>query len=201
MANTVPLSLIWVPITTPTAALDLNQLGNIIAKQLSGSLDQAGVSFFLSGTTNPTTDQGLFYNTVAKMFFIWDTVSAGYVPMGGSKIGDVIPTFLSGDNVTQGLVVLDGRSIVSIPGLSTRQQTALTTLFGTSLPTIGFLGAMTGIPTNGSIGGITVPTDTVANLADAVTQLRNKTESLRDAVAGVGSPSTEIYAKVFCGYP
>ena len=231
----IPLSLSWNPITTKFSAADINQFGQLFVKQVAGELDQASITSFASGSVNPDTNQGLFYNTTAQMFMVWDVAAARYKPMNGYTVGDTKQSFKTGDEISTGWVQLDGRQITNVPGISTSQRASLIELFPTGqLPVLTNTGSLLGLPANGAIAGISIPDidpangvignlpigttysqgevtaikdgaetlrDSTDGLAESVRKLRDKTEAIRDALAGTGAPSSVAVFKVFCGYP
>lgn len=190
---TVPLALTWTPITVPVNALDINQLGIVLCKQISGKIDSSGQTTLYTGTVNPATDVGLFFNTTANLLMVWDGSVGKYVPMTGNKVGDTKDSFVQADDVNSGWIVCDGRAISAIPGISTSQRASLQALFGTTLPVINAIRQLTGLPANGTIAGISVPTTAPAEGAFAgisisgtyasseVSEIRDDSELLRNS--------------------
>ena len=214
---------------SPSGKTNIDQLMVYFVKYIGASIS-ASVSWFLTGTVDPNSNQGVFFNTAQDVFKSWDNSVGRYTPIGAPPVGQVIDTFVGGDEASNGYVLLDGRSISAITGLSTAQVTALTGLFGVggAVPNIpvfrGFNtapanGAFSGIdfpdvaPANGVIGGcVDVATlapaaETLRDSTDTInTQtktLRNTSETLLNAVnAAAGLNATNpIYKKVFVGYP
>lgn len=150
MSNiSIPITLAWSPVAVDVQYTTLNELGTLLQSQLSGTVTDS-VSFFLSGATPPTTDQGvIFYNTATGQFMAWSDSAGAYVVVSdGTQVGDVKFNYNSADEVSTGWVLASGsRTIDSITALSTNQNLAAHTLFGA--------GALIQIP------NITAPTSTV----------------------------------------
>lgn len=204
----VPLSLSWIPITTKFSAADINQFGQLFVKQVAGELDQASSTSFISGSSNPDTNQGLFYNTTAQMFMVWDIAAARYKPMNGYAIGDTKQSFKTGDEISGGWVQLDGRQITAVPGLSTSQRASLIELFASGqLPVLTNTGSLLGLPANGAITGISIPdidpaNGGIGNLAigatysqSEVTALKDGAETLRDSTDGLAESVRQLRDK------
>lgn len=139
MSNTaIPITLAWSPLAVDVQYANLNELGTILQAQLSGTVTE-NVSFFLTGTTAPTTNQNaLFYNTSTGYFYAWSNSAGAYVVTGvNTAVGDVLFNSTGGDEILRGYFVADGRTIANIPGIYANQITALSTYYGgTTLPTI-----------------------------------------------------------------
>lgn len=155
----IPLSLSWQPLGVGVQGLTLDQLGEIIAEQLVGSIS-ATVSFYAQGPSTPTqfvTEQ--FFNTSNNVWYGWNTASAKYLPSTQFQIGQVVNTYNQGDNVNQGWITCNGRPLTSIANISATQLAVLQSLFGVggNLPNITPLSGLTGLPQNGSFSGITNP--------------------------------------------
>ena len=189
----VPLSLTWTNLTTPVNALDINQLGIIMCRQIAGQVDMAGQATVLTGTVNPDKNVGIFFNTAAQQFMVWDSVTGKYVPMSGVRVGDTKDTYIANDEIPYGWILLDGRTIATIPGISSTQRAVLVQLFGTTLPVVNSIRQISGLPANGTISGISVPATAPAdgvigalpvsgtyNQAE-VEDIRDDTEVLRDS--------------------
>lgn len=147
MAQNIPLNLQATPAPDTVSYVTFNQLMQLVAQYLTASINTA-VSFFLTGTTDPVVDQGvIFYNTAQGYFKAWSTAAGSYVVTGVTiRPGDLVQDYLAGDELSRGLVLLDGRVINNIVTLSANQNAALHTLFGAGagqvIPTI----AATGTP-------------------------------------------------------
>lgn len=138
MSNqTIPIVLTWGPVAPGTQAADINQLGTLLAAQLSGAI-RADVSFVTIVLNDPTTYQGaLIYNSTQRVFKAWDTASGSYIALTQFAVGDVKNTFVGTDTVATGWVILNGRTISAVPGLTQNQITNLTVLFPAgTLPTV-----------------------------------------------------------------
>lgn len=206
--QTIPITLTWGPVSASFTAADINELGTLLAKQLAGSI-RADVSFILPTLNDPTTfTTQLIFNTTQGVFKSWSTTSGKYVPVTDSQIGDVKNTFVGVDTLATGWVILNGRSIAAIPGLSLQQQTVLETFFGVggSLPTV-IPQNIAGLPVVGSFSGIVTPAVLpAAGIIGAlpigatydqgeVTTLRDDTEILRTSTAAVETQAAAIQAK------
>ena len=136
----IPITIVATPVTTPVRAVDINQLLEIIAAQLAGEVD-GSFAGLPQGNTNPSYDQGLFYNTAQKLFYVWSQDQGKYIPMVvGPRLGDTKLTYVAGDELALGFVKLDGRAPANVTGASASQVANLTTLFGATLPTQANLG-------------------------------------------------------------
>lgn len=225
MATNIPIKLV----ASPSGKTNIDQLMVYFVKYIGASIS-ANVNWFITGTVDPNSSQGLFFNTAQNVFKSWSNGLGKYVPIGAHVVGTVIDTFVGGDEPSLGYVLLDGRSINAITGISTAQKTALESLFsvGGAVPNIpvfrGFNtapadGAFSGIdfpdvaPANGVIGGCV----DVATLAPATETLRDSTDTLNtqtktvrntaetllvavNSAAGLNA-TNPIYKKVFVGYP
>ena len=136
--QSIPISLTASPIPTSIKVTTPTELLALFTQYVSGSIS-ADVSFFLSGSTPPDTDEGvIFYSTTLGLFMAWSTAAGQYVPTGlNLRVGDTLMNFTAGDEISRGYFVCDGRTIATIPGISPNQATALATYFGTpTLPTV-----------------------------------------------------------------
>lgn len=136
----LPIAFTYTPVSGPVRALDINQLLALIASQLVGEVDSA-----FAGLSQldfiPTVRQGLIFHTPSQLFYVWDDTAGKYVPLTQPlAFGDVKLSFVAGDEPAEGFVVLDGRTISGIAGLASYQLSALTSLFGTTLPNLLPLG-------------------------------------------------------------
>lgn len=197
MNQTVPITLSWGPVSVDIRALNINQLGELIAAQLAGAI-RADVSFYLEVLFDPTNFvTNLIYNSTQQVWKAWNQSTGKYVALTQYQIGDVKNTFVGEDQLQVGWVILDGRAFTAIPGLSTTQLATLQTLFGgTNLPTVtptntanlpgaaAFSGipAATVLPADGVIGALPI---SAAYDQTEVTNLRDATETLRDSTAAV----------------
>ena len=139
MANqTVPITLQWAPTVADVTALDINQLGTLIADQLSGTI-RADVQFFQIVLFDPTTfTSQLIFNIPQNVWKSWNQSAGRYRPVTQYANGDIKYSFVNADDVANGWVVVDGRAISAIQGLAFTQLQVLETFFGTggSLPTV-----------------------------------------------------------------
>lgn len=157
--QTIPITLQPVPVPVGISYATINDLLTIVAKYLSAQIE-SNVTFIQEFATNPSTFQGdLIFNTTTGLWMRWDIGTASYVPLTAFAFGDTKNTFVSGDDVTGGWIVCDGRKISAIQGISQNQAAILQTLFGVdgSLPTLTPLQSLSGLPTNGAFSNITNP--------------------------------------------
>lgn len=128
--QTIPLTLSWGPVATDVRAEDINQLGKLIARQLAASL-RADVTFIPVLTNDPATNEGqLIFNVTQNIFKSWDVVAGDYRAVSSFAIGDVKNTFVGVDAISTGWIILNGRKISDISGLSGSQVATLQSLFG-----------------------------------------------------------------------
>lgn len=209
MANqTIPITLSWGTVSADVSALDINQLGTLIAQQLSGAL-RADVTFILTVLSDPTTFQTtLIYNSTQGVFKAWNTDAGAYVPLTPFIIGDVKQTFVGTDQLSVGWVVLNGRLISAIPGLTTAQQAVLEGFFGVAgnLPDL-VPANISNLPAADSFSGITKPTVLPAEYVFAslpvsgtydaaeVQAITCNAEILRSTVAEIEFQASEIQDK------
>jgi hypothetical protein len=193
-----------------------------------GSISQ-DVGFFSYAQADPgifTTV--LFFNQAAGLWKYWDTGSGKYLPVTQLRVGDQKVSYSLGDEVLNGWIVLNGRSIDSVTGISQTQKLALQSIFGAggNLPDVTALTGLNNVPPNGTFAGIANPdtqpvkgvigglTADLCNLATNTETLRNSTAALQTSIGQTltqaeavinslnGSPAdTKAQVKVFCGYP
>lgn len=141
--TSIPIKLTAQPAPVGITAANFNQLLTNICAYISAAI-QANVSFFQTFASPPATYQGdLIFVTGIENFMVWSTASGQYIPLNQIPIGGVLqqaviygtPSF---DDLQDGFVYLNGRSISSIIGLSATQLANLNALFpnGGSLPNI-----------------------------------------------------------------
>ncbi len=139
MASTIPIILTALPVPTGIQATDFNQLLALVAKYLQGSISTS-VSFFLQGSNFPLSDQGIFYNQTTHQFGAWNASLGRYVPLTTLVVGDAKPSYVGGDDPVNGWIVLNGRNVNEVAGITQFQKANLETLFGVSgiMPTQTF---------------------------------------------------------------
>ena len=205
MAQTIPISLTPLPTPTGIEYSTIDQLLTIIANYLSGQIS-TDVSFFTQSASDPTSYvTALVYNTSQNVFKGWDTGTGSYLPITPFQYGDVKNSFVAGDEVSNGWLELNGRTITSIQGLSLRQGQVLAQLFPAgTLPTVTPLQNLSGLPQNTSFSGINIPSiappqNQIGNLpfsGSYVTiesqNLAQNTETLRDSTATLNTAVTSI---------
>lgn len=198
--QTIPITLTWGAAQASLSDLDLNQLGTLIAQQMSAAM-RADVTFIPQLIADPTTFQGqLIFNIVQRIFKGWDAGTGTYKAVTSYAIGDTKVSFVGNDTISTGWVVLNGRLISSITGITGAQQTALESIFGVggSLPTV-IPQNISGLPPVNAFGNIAWPAIvpsaaviapglpfTAPNPSDVEVQaLADQTEFLRDTVNNV----------------
>src|SRR5580700_4829719 len=154
----IPIVLTPLPAPADFQAMNWDQLIALVCQYIQGSIS-ASVSFFNQGATPPTSNQGIFFNTLDNRFENWDTNQGAYIPISERQVGEIYPSFVGGDDIPNGLIVLDGRSIGSITGLSQQQLTNLQTLFGAnaSIPRLSSPPSFSGLPANGTFSALNNP--------------------------------------------
>lgn len=207
MPAPVPIQLTPVPVPGGTNPTDINQLIALICKYISGSISES-VSFFVQGSNWPLSDNGIYFNSSIGRFGTWDSGLGKYIPISDRTVGEILPTFVSGDDVANGLIVLDGRNINTILSISQSQKSNLETLFGAnnSIPSYKFFGALSNLPGVGSFSDIVVnafapQSGTIGNLtiSGAYTQseiqaLRANTETTLESAIALQTVVTQIQA-------
>lgn len=206
MSQTIPIKLSGVPVPVGVSYADINQLITILCQYMAGQI-QDDVTFVLTGAADPTQMVTLlFFNTSQGVWKYWDTNSGRYLAVTQFQPGDTKTSFVAGDEIQQGWVLLDGRKISAIQGLSQNQSAILQTIFGVdgSLPNTAPLTGLNGLPANGAVSGVPVtdiappkgqiaalpfgasydPTQSQALASNAET-LRNSAGSLKDSVVAI----------------
>lgn len=197
--QTIPITLTATAVPVGISYSDINQLLQIVARYTAAQISD-DVTFVQVGAADPTQFVTLlFFNTSQGVWKYWDTGLGRYVAVTQFQPGDTKTTFLAGDQIQQGWVVLDGRAISAIQGISQNQAQVLTTLFGIggSLPTVTPLTNLQGLPATGAISGIPVsdtqpPKGQIAALPFGATYdpaqsqaLATNTETLRTSEASL----------------
>jgi len=217
MATTIPITLTTLPVPVGIQALNINQLFQLWTNYVEASIDNSGFSFFLQGAIDPSTDVGLFFNTAANKFKVWNSSSGRYLPITDLQIGDSKISFVGGDELSSGWVVCDGRAISNIVGLSQIQKGNLQSLFGTTgnIPTLAAQAGITGLPAVTTASSIAFPDITPANnvigslpfsaaytateseaLRDDTETLRDATQTLTDGVKNLQTVTTQFLSAV-----
>lgn len=192
----IPINLAPLPVSPGMKILNLNQMLSMVASHLEASITASNISFFITSTVDPQSDQGLVFNSSQNLFKRWDGENGKYVPIAPISVGDSKLSFISGDDVTNGWVQLDGRNINNVLGVTQNQKSNLETMFGANgtLPTIQPPTDVSGLPAKNSIKNITIaptaPTNGVISgisigsppVQAEVEALRDDTEILRDSV-------------------
>lgn len=202
----IPINITPLPVPVGVQALNINQLFQLWSQFVEASIDLANVSFFIQGTVDPASDQGLFFNTNQNMFKVWSISQGKYLPISDIQVGDTKLSFVTGDDINNGWLVCDGRGVQTLTGISQAQKLNVETLFGVngSLPQLAPPQSMGNLPANGSIASIPVPTITPAGGVigglpigavydqGEVGALRDGTETLRSSTAALSVTTTRL---------
>lgn len=182
----IPIELTALPVPTGVRPATLTELVRLCADYMRGRIS-ATVSFFLQGSNYPTSEQGLFYNQTTQRFGAWNSAQGRYVQITDLQVGDMKPTFVAGDDVSNGWVVLDGRNTNAVSNLTQVQQNNLNTLFGanTAMPNYRFVSGFSNMPANGTFSGIaqgapTPPAGTIGSLTIGASYSQTEVQALRD---------------------
>jgi hypothetical protein len=208
MANqTIPITLTPNSPPTDVQAANFSQLITLICQYVQGSI-RASVSFFLEVVVDPTAFvTNLIFNTSQGVWKFWSVAEGRYVTVTDYIVGDVKNSFFAADQVSAGWVVLNGRQITAIPGLSQLQIDNLTALFpsgmlptvvpinGADLPPEDSYSGITGVEIEPDSGVIEALPIGVAYDQAEVEALRDNTEILRDSAADLAQETNEIKAK------
>ena len=141
----VPIPLIPIVQSVPTT----NTGGTIIYDQTNNCFlfwngtAYVGIGIY-QAATDPTSNLGLFFNTATNLLKIWNPAigtgqysTVGYLP----ALGDQKMSYTNADDLANGWVLANGRTISGIGGLTATQSANLTNLFGTTLPTVASVGS------------------------------------------------------------
>jgi len=224
MSNqTIPITLQWGPTGEVFTAADIDQLGTFLAAHLSGSI-RKDVSFYLEvlfDPTNQVSGVNRIFNITQRIDKYWDQAQGRYVPITQYQNGDVKNTFIGGDQISVGWVLLDGRAISAIPGITTTQTSVLESLFGAggNLPVVSPTNTQN-LPGAAAFSSITKPVVLPPNGGMSGTYVQAEAEALRDSAAAIevqaaaiqdmastlllalrSSTTPLLYAQVFCGFP
>lgn len=205
MPTQIPITLNANPVPVGVQAVNINDLLNIVAEYVSGTISQ-NVSFFIQGATAPQSNQGIFYNTSTRRFEDWSSAAGAYIPISENIVGDLKVALSQSDDPSNGWILLNGRTINSLNNITQLQKSNLETLFGSggSLPNYSFLGALVGLPSSGAftaitnnqiqpntgtIGAISIGTDYSQT---QITSLRNNTETLLDSTSNLQAVVAQV---------
>lgn len=156
--QTIPITLQPGVGTPAQQAVVSTEAMAIIASLMSASI-RADVSFFSQVTNDPPAfTTWLIYNVSQTVFKYWNIATGSYVAITQFRVGDMKTSFVGNDDVATGWVVLDGRLISNITGLTGAQVAALETLFGVggSLPVVTPTN-VSGLPPVNAFGNIPWP--------------------------------------------
>lgn len=161
MSQTIPIILTAGPVPPGFAAADINQLMQAIATYISGAI-RTDVTFIPRVLNDPATNiSPIIFNVSQNIFKVWDISSGSYIAITEFQLGDVKNSFVGTDDIVHGWVLLDGRAIAAITGITGLQQQTLNNLFnggspGGTLPTVKPANIV-GLPADGSFSGIVWP--------------------------------------------
>lgn len=186
----IPITLSPIPVPTGVEAVNINDLLSIISEYMTGQISTS-VSFFIQNSVPPTSDQGIFYNTTTFRFERWNSVIGAYQPISEITVGDMKASLLQSDDVANGWILMNGRSIANVANITQVQKNNLLNLFPTGiLPNYVFLSGLGSLPasnaftsisnpsitpTPGTVGSITI---SATYQQSEITTLRNNTETL-----------------------
>lgn len=189
----IPITLSPIPVPVGVEAVNINDLLSIISEYMSGQISTS-VSFFIQNSVPPTSDQGIFYNTTTFRFERWNSTTGAYQPISEITVGDMKVSMLQTDDVTNGWVLLNGRSINNVANVTQVQKNNLTNLFPSGiLPNYAFLGGLSSLPASNAFTSISNPTvtptpGTIGSITisasyqqSELTTLRNNTETLANS--------------------
>ena len=187
--SVIPISLTALPVPVGIKASNMNELLSLLAQYLEASIHD-NVSFFLQGSNFPDSDQGIFYNQTIGKFGDWNAALGKYIPISDVAVGDIRASYVGGDDLVNGWVVMDGRLISAVPGLTQLQKSNLQTLFGgaasATVPNLPFLAGLQNPPANGSFANIAQPAvdpqkGYIGALAIDASYVQSQVAALRDA--------------------
>lgn len=207
MNQTIPITLTPGVAPTNIPIGNFQQLLAAICQYVAGNI-RADVSFIQFVLNTPTTNVGpLIFNTNQGIFRYWDSNTGRYEAVQPYALGDIMNTVVGTDTVDTGWVVLNGRAITAIPGITTAQKAVLDGFFpGGTLPDV-VPANVSNLPAEDSFSGITkpvvLPADGVIGALPIsasydeleVEALRDATEVLRDATASVEEQVSQIQDK------
>lgn len=205
MSTSVPIVLSPVPVPVGIQAVNINDLLSIISEYMTATISQ-NVSFYLQGSTPPNSNQGIFYNTTTKRFEDWSTSLGAYVPISELQVGDMKSSFRQSDDVGNGWILLNGRPINNVTGITQVQKSNLEALFGTAsnLPSYSFLSGLGSVPPSGSFSNITnnpiqpsvgvIGNQTISStyLQSEIVNFRNNTELLSASTTNLQTTVAQI---------
>lgn len=205
--QTIPITFSSTPTPVGVQVATLDQLLALMARYFQGQITTT-VSFFDSGASDPTQlVTPLFFNTAQGTWKYWDTGAGKYLAVTPFTPGDTKYSFVAGDEIQQGWIVLDGRQISSIQGISQDQASVLYQLFGVngSLPTVTAAQNLSDLPAANAYSSIvtdgpfTPPSGQIGALPFGATYdasqsqaLAQNTETLRGSAVGVQNALTSV---------
>jgi len=153
--QTIPITLSHSAVPVGIKAANFDELMTLICQYVAGQIS-SDVDFYVKGTVDPTANVGLiFLNTSEGSFKMWDNTAGKYIAITSThQQGEIRNTFVNGDDPQHGWIVLDGRKISSIGGITQQQSSVLQQLFGLdgTLPSVTPLATLSGMPSNGTFG-------------------------------------------------
>lgn len=156
--QTIPITLTPGVPPPDVKTVTAEQVLKLVADYMAASI-RADITFIPIVTNDPASFDGqLIFNVAQNIFKSWSIASGAYSAVTENVIGDIKDTFIGNDDIARGWVILNGRAISSITGISAAQTTALETLFGAggNLPTIAATHT-NGLPAGNAFGDIVWP--------------------------------------------
>ncbi len=200
MPQVIPITLSPVPVPLNAVAESLSQLVALVAQYLEAEI-QSDVSFFLSVTSDPATDQGvIIYNSVQNVFKAWNGSLGKYLPIGFLFV-DTLPTTDQGyfyNTANNSFYYWNGTSYSAVTSASAGD--VLFNYNNADELTRGYVLAA-GSRTIDSIAALTTNQNaalhTLFGLGAAI-QVPNITAPT-STVGGGGGGGATLYPKIFCG--
>lgn len=158
--QTIPITL--TPGVPPPDAkwVTLAELIALVCSNTAASI-RADITFIPQVSNDPVAyDGNLIFNIIQRVFKAWDIGTGKYVAVTENVVGDLKDSFNGNDDVAHGWVVLNGRLISDVSGVSSAQTANLQSLFGTAATTklpIVLATHTNGLPPSGSFSGIPIP--------------------------------------------
>ncbi len=156
--QTIPITLVAGVPPADVKTLTATQVLRLVQDYMAASI-RADITFIPVVTNAPSTYEGpLIFNVGLNIFQSWNIGAGAYVAVSENAIGDIKDSFIGVDDIARGWVVLNGRTIASITGISAAQIAALEGIFGAggNLPSITS-SHPSGLPVGNAFGSIPWP--------------------------------------------
>ena len=198
----IPIVLTAIPVPNGTTAATWDDLVSTICKYVQGNIS-ATVSFFIQGTVAPNSSQGLFFNTTSNRFEVWNVTTGSYIAISDFVVGDMKATYINSDDPADGWVIMNGRVLTAIPGLTQLQLSNLQTLFGTgsgaTVPNFSFSSGVASLPASGTFSSIvsaltawTPPVGAVKSLTVSNPPLQSEVQAIQNALEQADDSGTGL---------